>query len=104
MGISGIVVATRTEHFADVLHALRDVPGADVHQVDDASGRIVLTHEAPDLEAHTAGLRRIKDLPHVLFAELVYHYVGDNVERDVRQPTPGVPTRPTQEDERDLDD
>ncbi len=105
MGISGIVVATRTEHVAGVLHALGGMPGVDAHQVDHASGRIVLTQEAADIEAHTTGLKRIKDVPHVLFAELVYHYVGEGREEDDTGPsTTPAPPRPAQEDPRDLDD
>lgn len=77
MGISGILVATRREHVDVCVRALERIPGVATHRVEAATGRIVLTQEADDLEAHTAGLQRIQQIPHVLLAELVYHYVGD---------------------------
>lgn len=89
MGISGIVVAARPEDLDGCVRALDALPGVETHQVDRATGRIVVTQEADDLRAHEMGLARIQAVPRVLFAELVYHYAGDDPEAE---PAPRAPT------------
>jgi nitrate reductase NapD len=50
----------------------------EVHQVDEATGRIVAVQEAADIHAEIDGLKRIKAVPHVIMAEMVYHYLAED--------------------------
>ncbi|MFN3594708.1 MAG: chaperone NapD [Thiobacillaceae bacterium] len=78
MNLSGIFVATRPEWLTTVKAALEALPGVEVHQVDAATGRIVVVQEAADIHAEIEGVRRIQALPHVVMAEMVYHYIADD--------------------------
>ncbi len=78
MNLSGILVAARPEWLSRVVADLTALPGVEVHQVDEATGRIVVVQEAADIPAEIEGLKRIKALPHVVIAEMVYHYLADD--------------------------
>jgi nitrate reductase NapAB chaperone NapD len=77
MNVSGILVVADTEQLDAVLAQLTAIEGVEVRQFDRASGRIVVVQEAPDTGAEVAGFSRIRALPHVLAADLVCHYFGD---------------------------
>jgi nitrate reductase NapD len=78
MNLSGILVVAKPERQAEVVGALNALEGVEVHQVDEASGRIIAVQEAPDIHAEIEGVKRIKALPHVVMAEMVNHYIGDD--------------------------
>ena len=78
MNLSGILVVAKPQWLAEVVAALNALPGVEVHQVDTASGRIVAVQEAEDIHAEIDGLKFIKTLPHVIMAEMVYHYLADD--------------------------
>ena len=78
MNLSGILVVAKPDHLPQVLNDLGDLDGVEVHQVDADGGRIVIVQEADDIRAEMAGLRQIKTLPHVIMAEMVYHYIADD--------------------------
>mgnify|MGYP005836763863 CR=1 FL=1 len=78
MNLSGIFVVARPERLSAVIPELSALPGIEVHQVDEATGRIVVVQEAEDIPAEIEGLKRIKALPHVVMAEMVYHYLADD--------------------------
>ena len=78
MNLSGILVMANPTWHGKVVEALRALDGVEVHQVDAETGRIVAVQEAEDINAEVAGLRAIKALPHVIMAEMVYHYVADD--------------------------
>lgn len=78
MNISGILVVAKPERQADVVGALAGLQGVEVHQVDEASGRIIAIQEAEDIHAEIDGVKRIKALLHVVMAEMVYHYIADD--------------------------
>ncbi len=77
MNLSGILVVAAVEHIDKVLAQLRELSGVEVHEVDHAGGRIVVVQEAQDVDAEVAGFMRIRTLPHVLAADLVCHYFGE---------------------------
>jgi nitrate reductase NapD len=56
------------------LHAL---PGIEVHYQCHDTGRLIVIQEARDDSAEMDGLQKIKALPHVMAAEMFYHYVDD---------------------------
>jgi nitrate reductase NapD len=80
MNLSGILVVVSPEYIDSTVAALHSLPGVDVHQQDAATGRIIVTQEGETIEAEVEGLKRIKALPHVLVAEMVYHYFEEDDE------------------------
>jgi len=77
MNLSGILVVADAAHVDEVLARLAALDGVEVAQCDRASGRIVVVQEAPHVGAEVAGFGPIRALPHVLSADLVCHYFGD---------------------------
>jgi nitrate reductase NapD len=73
MNISGILVVTAPEHTGNVSEHLKSLTGIDVHYVDSATGRIVITQEAETINDEVDGLKRIRALPHIILAEMSYH-------------------------------
>jgi nitrate reductase NapD len=78
VNLSGILVVARSGQHARVVDALNALEGVEVHQVDEVSGRIVAVQEAPDIHAEVEGVKRIKALPDVIMAEMVYHYLAED--------------------------
>ena len=73
MNISGILVITAPEYTGKVCEQLQELSGIDVHHVDAATGRIVITQEAETINDEVDGLKRIRALPHIILAEMSYH-------------------------------
>jgi nitrate reductase NapD len=73
MNISGIVVTVAPNHLPDVVTFLTELQGIEVHYQDPDHHRIVVTQEAESVGAEVEGLKRIKAIPGVVYAELVYH-------------------------------
>lgn len=80
VNLSGILVIVPVSAIAGTIEALRNLPGVDVHHTDAATGRIVVTLEAETVAAEVEGLKRIKALPRVILAEMVYHHFEDDEE------------------------
>jgi nitrate reductase NapD len=80
MNISGILVVVPADRFEDAVVALGALEGVEVHHSDPASGRVVVTLEAETVAAEVEGLKRIKALPFVTLAEMVYHHFEDSTE------------------------
>jgi len=74
MNISGILVIVPSHRLAAITASLNALSGVSVHHAEPSSGRIIVTLEAETTAAEIAGLERIKALPDVILAELVYHY------------------------------
>jgi nitrate reductase NapAB chaperone NapD len=103
MNISGILVVADTDHIDTVLAQLAALDGFEIAQCDRAGGRIVVVQEAPHVGAEVAGFSRIRALPHVLSADLVCHYFGDeplaephseSVLASLTMPAPAAPQPP----------
>lgn len=93
MSISGLVVCTKPASLAALATRLSAMPGLKVHQRDPATGRIVVTLEAASVDEEIEGVQRIRSLPDVVSADLVYHRVaGESDTSPARQPgrTPGT--------------
>jgi nitrate reductase NapD len=80
LNLSGILVVAKPGELPKVIEGLGGLQGVEVHQVDEATGRIVVVQEAEAIRDETAGLREIKSLPGVMMAEMVYHYIGEDQE------------------------
>lgn len=78
MNLSGILVVTNPEWQGQVVETLNAMEGVEVHQVEEATGRIIAVQEAEDIHAEIDSLKRIKAVPHVIMAEMVYHYIADD--------------------------
>lgn len=77
MNLSSILVVTNESKIHDTIGDLSKIDGLEIHYCENQSGRIIVTQEAEDTDMHIAGLQRIKSLPNVVFAEMVYHYCGE---------------------------
>ena len=80
MNVSGILVVVPPGRLSTSIETLNGLDGVDVHYSDPDSGRIVVTQEAENIAAEVEGLKRIKALPHVVMAEMVYHCFEDDSE------------------------
>ena len=77
MHYSGLLVFPKSGSVKDCVRELNDCPGVDVFATDEATGRIIAVLESKTVKEQEDGLRRTQQLPHVISAELVYHYFGD---------------------------
>jgi periplasmic nitrate reductase NapD len=73
LNISGILVVVPPARVEDATLALNALPGVEVHHSEPATGRIVVVQEAETVDQEVAALCRIKALPGVMLAEMVYH-------------------------------
>ena len=78
MNLSGIVVAVSPGKLDDGIAALNAISNVEVHQTNTASNQIVVVQEAENVNLEIDGLKKIKSLPMVTYAEMVYHYVADD--------------------------
>jgi len=78
MNLSGIVVAAFPGKVDACVERLNALPGVEVHNVDHDMNRIVVVQEAETVAAEVEGLKAIKALPDVTFAEMVYHYFAED--------------------------
>ncbi|MDP2432144.1 MAG: chaperone NapD [Pseudomonadota bacterium] len=78
MNLSGILVVAQPGSREQVVASLNALDGVEVHQVDETTGRIVAVQEAEDIHAEIEGVKRIKAIPHVIMAEMVYHYLAED--------------------------
>ena len=76
MTVSGIVVACRPEHLAEMTRAVNAFSWAEVHYADP-NGRLVVTIEADDVEESMGRLKDLQGLPRVLMAELAEFAIED---------------------------
>ena len=74
MNLSSILVVTPTQHLESTIDKLNGMPGVEVHVFEEQTGRIIATLEALSVSAEVEGLRRIKSLPDIQYAEMVLHY------------------------------
>jgi nitrate reductase NapD len=80
MNISGILVIVSPQRVEPMTNQLNGLDGIDVHHIDAASGRIVITQEAESIKEEVDGLKRIQALPGVILAEMSYHSFEDDSE------------------------
>lgn len=86
MNLSSILVTAPPEHLESTINALNELSGVEVHVCEEHSGRIIATQEAESVAAEVEGLKRIKALPGILFAEMVFHYFEGDSEAPAELP------------------
>lgn len=80
MNISGILVVVSPQRVDSMVEQLQQLDGIDVHHIDAATGRIVITQEAATIRDEVDGLKRIQALPGIILAEMSYHNFEDDSE------------------------
>jgi periplasmic nitrate reductase NapD len=80
MNLSGIVVICRPQNLTAVSAALAELPGVEVHFEDQDQGKIIVVQEAMSIAAEMNGLLRIKAVPGVILADMLYHYFEEDQE------------------------
>ncbi len=80
MNISAILVVVPATEVDATITTLEALSGIEVRHTDLATGRILVIQEDEDVAAEVTGLERIKALPGIILAEMVYHYFGDDPE------------------------
>lgn len=78
MNLSGIVVICKPLNLPAVSTALAELPGVEVHFEDPDQGKIVVVQEAETVHAELDGIKRIKRLPGVILADMMYHYFEED--------------------------
>jgi nitrate reductase NapD len=78
VNISAILVVAEAGRSSEVASTIAALPGVELHLSDAPSGRLIIIQEAADIDAEIAGLRSIKALPHVVMAEMIYHYFAED--------------------------
>ena len=73
MNISGILVIVSPQRVDSMVDQLKEMDGIDVHHIEAATGRIVITQEAEHIKDEVDGLKRIRALPGIILAEMSYH-------------------------------
>ncbi len=80
MNLSSILVYSAPTHVDTVNSDLKNIPGVEVHYQCRDTGRIIVIQEHLHSVSEMDGLNNIKALPHVLAAEMVYHYLESGCE------------------------
>jgi periplasmic nitrate reductase NapD len=78
MNYSGIVVICRPDEVPAVADRLGELPGVEVHYREQEQGKIVVVQEAETVAAEMDGIKRIKRLPGVILADMMYHYFEED--------------------------
>lgn len=86
MNLSGIVVAVTPGKLDEGIAALNAFSNVEVHQTNATSSQIVVVQEAENVNQEIDSLKKIKALPMVTYAEMVYHYLADDNNPDVMPP------------------
>jgi len=80
MNISGILVIVAPENVDSTVETLNKLDGIDVHHIEQSSGRIIITQEAESVHDEIDGLKRIRELPGIVLAEMSYHNFEEDTE------------------------
>jgi nitrate reductase NapD len=78
MNYSGILVIAAKGKLDQVVDALNAEPDLEVHQVEKDTGRLIVVQEGVSVKDEIDGLKRIKKIPGIVLAEMVYHYFAES--------------------------
>lgn len=74
MNICGIMVQMHPENYDQVRERLLGIPGVEVHAINQADGRTVVTLEEADMNQMADAMFAIERTPGVIVATLIYHH------------------------------
>ena len=80
MNVSGVLVRARPEYLPAVLSALGEIPGVEVHGVEESQGRVVVTVEDGQGWSAEESLLKVHLVDGISDAALVYQYSADEGE------------------------
>ena len=78
MNLSGILVVSTPAEIDQLIDTLNAIPDIEVHHVDRDSCKMIVVQEAESINDEIAGLKKIKKLPGIVLAEMVYHYFAED--------------------------
>lgn len=82
MAVSSLVLDVMRDSLDTVVPQLEAIEGVEVHGVDDTTGRIVVTIEAPGIDASKDIADSFITIPNVINVNLVYVNVEDDLEQE----------------------
>jgi nitrate reductase NapD len=82
MAISSLVIDAMPDSLDQVAEQLAAYEGVEVHGTDKTTGRIVVTIEAPGIDASKDIADSFINIPNVINVNLVYVNVEDDLERE----------------------
>ncbi|TNG00421.1 MAG: nitrate reductase formation protein NapD [Gammaproteobacteria bacterium] len=80
MNYSGILVIAAKGKLEQVVDSLNAEPDLEVHQIEEDTGRLIVVQEGESVKDEVNGLKRIKKMPGVVLAEMVYHYFAESAD------------------------
>ena len=78
MNLSGILVVSTPAEIDKLIDTLNAMPGLEVHHVDRETSKLIVVQEAESIHDEVAGLKKIKKLPGIVLADMVYHYFAED--------------------------
>jgi nitrate reductase NapD len=85
MNITGVLVRARPERFPEVMAALGQIPGAEIHAAQEEGGRIVMTLEDGPGHSVEDALTQVHLVDGISDAALVYHYSDEGLSKELVQ-------------------
>lgn len=84
MNLSSIVVQVKPEYLEELISTIKESSFCEYH-LHDEKGRIIVTVEGEGIEEEIKKLKKIKTLPNVISAEVVYSYSEDEIDREMKK-------------------
>jgi nitrate reductase NapD len=78
MNLSGILVISTASEIDALIDALNVMPDVEVFYIDRDNSKLIVVQEAKFIRDEVDGLKKIKKLPGIVFAEMVYHYIAED--------------------------
>ena len=78
MNLSGILIITTPSEIETLIERLKAMPAVEVHHIDRDNSKLIVVQEADSIHDEVDGLKKIKKLPGIVLAEMVYHYLADD--------------------------
>ncbi|MEN8207266.1 MAG: chaperone NapD [Pseudomonadota bacterium] len=78
MNLSGILIVSTPSAIDTLIDTLNAMPDLEVHHVDRDNSKMIVVQEAESIHDEVAGLKKIKKLPGIVLAEMVYHYFAED--------------------------
>jgi nitrate reductase NapD len=78
MNLSGILLISTAKEIDALIKTLDTMPGVEVHHIDRENNRLIVVQEAETVRNEVDGLKKIKKLPGIVLAEMIYHYIADD--------------------------
>ncbi len=81
MNISSIVVCVNLKHEEQIISQLNKIEFCEYH-LSSGDGRLIVTLEGESVNDEIQSLTKIKQIPGVISAEMVYSYAADELNRE----------------------